>query len=638
MKKWFPWIVAIIFAGWALGSLRAPRDKQWAVNEFGKLPVMFGGRVQPIDSLARNSLLQIREKARANFEPWKNWWEKPKLISATEWVMLVMMKPEEADAWPVFRIDNPGVKSLLALPMEADDAKQLDGKHYSWKQIEPRIEDLRREAGRANDKEASTQSHYERALLHLWNSRMIYTRLKNALGPARTGDLQTGLAEFKPKFEAARTAITAQMRGEEFDEVPLLWLQEQMDTPIMVPAPASTPDKSMDNWKRIPEAVWRSQNEGEQMPEPVQAYAKIAQAYRSNDAPAFNTAVGEYKSWLASGFAPELGKAAKEHRFNVAEPFYKSLVLYVTAFMIALLYWAMPGADWLRRGAIACTLVALAVHSGGLITRMVLEGRPPVTNLYSSAVFIGWGACVLGLLLEKFWRNSIGLVVSTSAGFITLIIAHHLSLSGDTMEMMQAVLDTNFWLATHVVVVTLGYAATFVAGFLAITYVVRGIFSEAITPELNRSLSKMVFGILCFATLFSFVGTVLGGIWADQSWGRFWGWDPKENGALIIVLWNALILHARMGGLVRERGIMNLAIVGNIVTAWSWFGVNMLGIGLHSYGFMSAAFWWLLGFVGSQLLLIGLGSLPLRYWKSFRNRVPPDDGPKSPKREQLAPA
>ena len=123
-----------------------------------------------------------------------------------------------------------------------------------------------------------------------------------------------------------------------------------------------------------------------------------------------------------------------------------------------------------------------------------------------------------------------------------------------------------------------------------------------------------------FATLFSFVGTVLGGIWADQSWGRFWGWDPKENGALIIVLWNALILHARWGGMVRERGLMNLAIVGNIVTSWSWFGVNMLGIGLHSYGFMDAAFKWLMLFVGSQLLLIALGLLPRHFWLSFRHR------------------
>jgi len=127
----------------------------------------------------------------------------------------------------------------------------------------------------------------------------------------------------------------------------------------------------------------------------------------------------------------------------------------------------------------------------------------------------------------------------------------------------------------------------------------------------------MIYGIVCFATLFSFVGTVLGGIWADQSWGRFWGWDPKENGALIIVLWNALILHARWGGLIRERGLVNCAVIGNIVTSWSWFGVNMLGIGLHSYGFTDAAFRWLMLFVASQIAFIVLGLLPVRMWKSF---------------------
>ncbi|HMX44063.1 MAG TPA: cytochrome c biogenesis protein CcsA, partial [Elusimicrobiota bacterium] len=122
--------------------------------------------------------------------------------------------------------------------------------------------------------------------------------------------------------------------------------------------------------------------------------------------------------------------------------------------------------------------------------------------------------------------------------------------------------------------------------------------------------------IVCFSAFFSFVGTVLGGIWADQSWGRFWGWDPKENGALLIVLWNALILHLRWGGFIRQRGLMVAAVFGNIVTALSWFGVNMLGIGLHSYGFMDKAFPWLAAFVGTQILLMVLGLLPDRFWGS----------------------
>ena len=94
----------------------------------------------------------------------------------------------------------------------------------------------------------------------------------------------------------------------------------------------------------------------------------------------------------------------------------------------------------------------------------------------------------------------------------------------------------------------------------------------------------MIYGTVCFAALLSLIGTILGGLWADDSWGRFWGWDPKENGAMLIVIWNALLLHARWGKLVGDRGVAVLAVAGNVAVAWSWFGVNELGVGLHSYG------------------------------------------------------
>ena len=137
---------------------------------------------------------------------------------------------------------------------------------------------------------------------------------------------------------------------------------------------------------------------------------------------------------------------------------------------------------------------------------------------------------------------------------------------------------------------------------------------------LFKSMGMIVYGIVCFAILFSFVGTVLGGLWADDSWGRFWGWDPKENGALIIVLWNAVVLHARWGGLVKDRGLAILAIGGNIVTAWSWFGVNQLGIGLHSYGFSKELVQILCGVVLLNLLIMlfgGLGLLLTKWWWSY---------------------
>ena len=347
-----------------------------------------------------------------------------------------------------------------------------------------------------------------------------------------------------------------------------------------------------------------------------QAYSVMGDAYRAGKADAFNGAVNGLAASMAAREPEATGRAKFEFLFNHIAPFYQSMTLYVLVFLLVCGSW-LGWSQSLNRSAFLVTLAALALHTFGLAARMYLQGRPPVTNLYSSAVFIGWGTVVIGLILERLFRDGIGLACSSVIGFITLIIAHHLAGSGDTLEMLRAVLDTNIWLATHVVSITLGYSAMFLAGMLAMVYVVRGVLTRSLTRESAQSLGSMTYGVLCFATLFSFVGTVLGGIWADQSWGRFWGWDPKENGALLIVLWCAIILHARWGGYIRQRGLMVLALFGNVVTSFSWFGVNMLGVGLHSYGFMDQAFPWLVAFGASQLALMLLAAIPLNRWRSF---------------------
>jgi ABC-type transport system involved in cytochrome c biogenesis permease subunit len=165
--------------------------------------------------------------------------------------------------------------------------------------------------------------------------------------------------------------------------------------------------------------------------------------------------------------------------------------------------------------------------------------------------------------------------------------------------------------------VTLGYGATFLAGLLGTCSIVQMIWARLAghSPaheadrDIQDRLYRMTYGVVCFALFFSFIGTVLGGLWADDSWGRFWGWDPKENGALMIVLWNAAVLHARWDRWIGPRGFALFTIGGNIVTAWSWFGTNQLGIGLHSYGFTSGVLLLLAGYVASQLALIAAGLL-----------------------------
>jgi ABC-type transport system involved in cytochrome c biogenesis permease subunit len=620
LQKWLPALLMLAMACWFFGNLRAPKNPDFHFNEFGRLPLTANGRIEPIDSLARNSLLEIREKQTLNLEPWKAWNQHPKIIPATEWLAYLMMNPTVADDWPVFRVDNPDLISLLKLP-EKDAAKKSDGKHYSWNQMQPTLDTFEKESQRVQGIDAANRTAYENAIAKLHQRLFLYVQLKNTLQPADAQNWPAELASYETLIPAGVAAVQAQQAGKEYDKtnfnafvayISQFQYMANLETPLILP-----PDNTRD-WRRMGDVLLAAPK-GKPLDQFVHDYVQMAGALDANQPGQFNAALSDLASQMTATQEKAVAKARAEVFFNQMQPFYGALVIYVLAGLLAMFSW-FNLSETLRRSSVWLLWLAFAIHTTGLIYRMVLEGRPPVTNLYSSAIFIGWGACLLGLILEHFHKNGIGSVVAAVIGFTTLIIAQHLALEGDTMEMMRAVLDTNFWLATHVVTVTIGYASTYVAGFLALIYIIRGVFTKTLDAATGKSLARMIYGIVCFATLFSFVGTVLGGIWADQSWGRFWGWDPKENGALIIVLWNALILHLRWGGIIRERGLVNCAIGGNIVTAWSWFGVNMLGIGLHSYGFTQAAFFWLSVFVVSQLAFIGLGLLPANWWRSLRIR------------------
>jgi len=621
LSKWIPILLMLVMAVWFIGQLQAPKNKTFAFSEFGRLPLTANGRIVPLDSLARNSLLAIREKQTLNTEPWKGWNEKPRILSATEWLANLMMNPAVADDWPVFRVDNPELVSLLKLPEKGADQK-TDGKHYSWNQIQPNLDAFDKQYQRVQNIDAKNRSAVESAIAKLQQRLYLYVQLKNTIQPADAQDWGADLAAFEKLIPGGIAAAQAQQSGKSFSQddfaafaayIQRFQYMDRLQTALILPPDATA------QWQRVSDALLAAPR-GTALNPALRDYAKMASALTADKPEDFNAALTDYRNRLAGTQAKAVAKGQAEAFFNQMQPFYNAIVIYILAGLLAAASW-FNLSETLRRSSVWLIGLAFVIHTTGLIYRMVLEGRPPVTNLYSSAIFIGWGAALLGLVLENFYKNGIGAVVSSVIGFITLIIAHHLALEGDTMEMMRAVLDTNFWLSTHVVTVTIGYASTYVAGFLALIYVLRGVFTRTLDQATGKALARMIYGIVCFATLFSFIGTVLGGIWADQSWGRFWGWDPKENGALIIVLWNALILHLRWGGIIQERGLVLCAIFGNIVTAWSWFGVNMLGIGLHSYGFTEAAFMWLMFFVLSQLALIGIGLLPLKIWRSIKART-----------------
>ncbi len=616
MKRFLPLAILILGVVY-LASTLAPRREKSAFNlgDFGRVPVLVNGRIKPLDTVARTSLLTLQGRQRI---------ETPagETLEPIAWLADVFFAPAKADSYRTLLIENHEVSDLLNVKSEDGDG----GKRFSYLQLREKLPELEKQARLADGVESQLRTPFQRQVITVRDRVILYLQLKTSVQMPDSPDFLAELTMFERALPAGVTAILAKQKNEPANEDALqamrqmadrLNYMEQLAYLRMVPPAATDTDPA--HWAPVGTALLQTFATGK-VDATVMDYARLGKAWRENDSAEFNRIARALHDQLLQRYASAMTKSDVETRFNAAEPFYSSMSLYVLAFLLAVFSW-LKWPQELGRSAFWLLILAWIATTVGIFTRMWLEGRPPVTNLYSSALFIGWAAVGLCLILEKIFRNGVGSTAGGLVGFATLLIAHHLSLGGDTLEMMRAVLDSNFWLGTHVVTVAVGYSATFLAGFLALIYIFRGLFTRSLDKATADALTRMVYGIVCFATLFSLIGTVLGGIWADQSWGRFWGWDPKENGALMIVIWNAAILHARWSGMVKSRGLMGMAIFGNIVTSWSWFGTNMLGVGLHSYGFMEAAFYWLIGFVISQLLIIGLSLIPLERWKSFRGQA-----------------
>lgn len=609
--KRLPWIALGLAAAYLLLCLRLPKDGAYTTLEFGRLPVLQNGRVKPLDTVARVSLLMIRGKQTLRMDG--------RSMGAIDWLLDVMARPEKADEYKAFVINDPDVLSILG----KDQARE---RYFSFKDIEPNLKTIEVQASQAEPIESNARTRFQSAVLNLWDRLVLYQRLKYSLQVPGSDDFPQEIEAYGHTVVPGVRAILARQGKKSFDRRALASLsafferyQFMAKTAEFRPLPPMEGDPA-EHWITVGDGLLEVMRMNPLHPGVI-PFAQMMRAYRGADPVAFNQALAGQSDWMRTRVPDSMRWAGAEVRFNAFEPFYQGMILYVAVFLLVMASW-LVWPETLGKTAFYLLLLALGVHTAGLVMRIALQGRPPVTNLYSSAIFVGWMAAVLGTFLESRTRKGFGSLVASFIGFATLIIAHHLAGQGDTMEMMRAVLDSNFWLSTHVVAITIGYSSTFLAGTLAILYILRGLLTPSLNKEQARTLARMTYGVVCFSLLMSFTGTVLGGIWADQSWGRFWGWDPKENGALMIVLWNAIILHARWGGYIRERGLMVMAVFGNIVTSLSWFGVNMLGIGLHSYGWTDKAFYWLAFFVATQLVVMALGLLPPGYWRSHKHGVP----------------
>jgi len=595
-------VLAMVYIG---VSARPPSAKLRTIDlyRFGQIPVVSDGRAKPLDSAARSMLLAISGYTEITMGE-KN--DKHK-VPAIQWMLDVITESKAADNYPVFRIDNLDLQETVGV-------KKREGMRYSRDEIRAKDEEfekqlqLARKVAEGNEKNLSV---YQRKVLELGEKLSTYENLKLAFGLQHRIRGKTDQQMFQSFQMAVQLAEEMEKRGHPIFAIP--------------PEPKVDADAKDDTWHMYSRAslhdlINRVQQNGKQ-DKAVAAWDKIVKSYDDDDANSFNRAVNELIQVTESNPPPQTTPwiINLESYLNHVQPFYRADVLYLVAFVLSALGWL----GWTRgfnRMAFALLVVTLALHTAALVARLVISGRPPVTNLYSSAVFIGWCCVVFALAVELIYNIGIGNLVASVAGFATLQVAEGLAADGDTFTVLQAVLDTQFWLATHVTCITLGYATTYLAGLMGVVYIIRGACTPHMTVKEGREIHRMIYGTICFSIFFSFVGTVLGGLWADDSWGRFWGWDPKENAALMIVLWNALVLHARWGGMARERGLACLAVGGNIFVSWSWWGVNALGAGLHSYGFKKGTIQILFAFIAVNLVIIAVGMLPKTMWWSMRQR------------------
>ena len=662
---WLPALIVVaLFAAWAARPFGAGNKEVvhngMRLDLLGQIPVTYEGRVQPLDSFARNTLRQLCDRETVvNREGEK--------MPAIVWLADGMFGAEDFKDYRTFYMTDPNIKNAIDLP--SPKTVILDRKNYvytvgeimsreeeitelipdpdekpqaSWTLLQKRLESLLRSTSLVKSTqfilgppEQTTSVKYAEFLAGLGSSTNIpyivgsndsdkpWRSMAEVMGP---GWLSSVAGDLKTVDDVAEKIGKESWSDEELAKIGMLRTMSSPDflkrmRQTMGPAAVrslGTPEGLKELLAAMPETAKQKMIENERRlrnlqlvpmltringgkreiataaapaPENVALLMKLKPAYQTGDAETFNQTLETYLASIKT--TPPMFYSASTNRleriYNAASPFYLATVIYISSLVFVFISWS--GVAWrgwrLSTGRIAVGLLmlGLAIQVVGIAMRVVISDRPPVTNLYSSVLFVSAAGIVIAMLMELFTRMSVGTMLGAVSGLGGLLWAMSMAnVDGDTFTVMVAVLDTTFWLSTHVIMISLGYAATFMAGLLGLVYLFGRVFTPAFhDKQTGRLFSNMVYGVVCFGLLASFFGTVLGGLWGDDSWGRFWGWDPKENGALMIVLWNALILHARWGGLVKERGVAGLAVLGNLIVLWSWKGVNLLGVGLHAY-------------------------------------------------------
>lgn len=294
-----------------------------------------------------------------------------------------------------------------------------------------------------------------------------------------------------------------------------------------------------------------------------------------------------------------------EIHYGDFHPFRWAYICYLLAALGLAMAWILEKKSFLRP-AIAFVALGFLLHTYGFGLRMYLAGRPPVTNMYETVVWVAWGAIVFSSILEAVYKTRFILFAGAIVGWLSLVIADSAPAVLDpSLQPLEAVLRSNYWLIIHVMTISISYAAFFLAFVLGDIGLFLFLKDPVAKKQKIKDVVNAIYRAMQIGVMFLAPGIILGGVWADYSWGRFWGWDPKETWALIALLGYIAVLHGRLTSWIKDFGMVACAVVTFSLVIMAWYGVNfVLGTGLHSYGFGAGGVEYVGTFLAIQLLFV----------------------------------
>ena len=325
---------------------------------------------------------------------------------------------------------------------------------------------------------------------------------------------------------------------------------------------------------------------------------------------------------LSPSIYPRDQQLRLEYFYNHFEAFYRAIWCYGIALVILITAHLRKRGRALQSVGVAVAVIGLAFQAAGIVMRCMIAGRPPVTNMYESIIWVSFAVSFFGMIFFVRYRAPIYLLAALPVTLIALLLVHQMPIAmPSSIDPLVPVLRDNFWLTIHVLTITLSYAAFALAmGFGHIL-----LWRYARNPAAARADAPMhfwLYRVLQLGVLLLAAGTILGGVWANYSWGRFWGWDPKETWALIALLCYILALHGRLAGWWTQFGLAVASVVCFLAVLMAWYGVNfVLGKGLHSYGFGIGGETYVAIFVLLDLLFVAFAIW--RYRRSVNAAVAP---------------